>query len=139
MAHPEEIRIIHGWLDAMADTIRLKDLNRHMDLVSKKVEVFGNPSKENINYAGWHKRRKNEFDNRSVVCASYANTKIKTITQVRIIFNVDESIVSTNGRIIALNKDVILEREDDGKWRVVEENIHTWKQQQMNEDLASNG
>ncbi|MDH5444936.1 MAG: hypothetical protein OEY52_05220 [Gammaproteobacteria bacterium] len=139
MNHSEETQVIYSWQDAMAKTISEKDLPQHMELVSKKVEVFGNPSNKQINYAGWYKRRKNEFENETVICISYANTKIKTITLRRIIFNVNESIVGADGRIITANMDVILELEDDDKWRLVEQNIRSWKHYKMNEVMASNG
>ena len=139
MHHPDEMQVIYQWQDAMIKTIADKDLSNHMTLISKKVEVFGNPSKEHINYAGWYKRRKNEFEKQNVICISYNNTKIKTITQRRIIFNVNESIVGTDGRIITANLDVILEREDDEQWRLVEQNIRSWKHYKMNEVMASNG
>lgn len=139
MHHPEETQIIYKWQEAMSRTIGDRDLPNHMELISKKVEVFGNPSKEHINYAGWYKRRNNEFEKQSVVCTSYANTRIKTITLRRIIFNVNESIVGTDGRIITLNQDVILEREDDDQWRLVEQNIRSCKHYKMDEVMASNG
>lgn len=140
MNHTEEIQVIYEWQEAMSRTIGERDLPNHMELISKKVEVFGNPSKDHINYAGWYKRRKNEFEKQSVICVSYANTRIKTITLRRIIFNVNESIVGTDGRIITLNLDVILEREDDDKWRLVEQNIRSWKHYKMDDEvMASNG
>lgn len=139
MKQPEEAQIIYDWLDKMSSTIAGKMLPEHMELVSKKVEVYGNPRKDTINYMGWYKRRKNEFEKNSVVCVSYSGLKIKTIAQRRIIFNVNESIAGTDGRILLMNKDVTLEREDDDGWRVVEENIRNWKQQKMDEAMASNG
>lgn len=140
MHHPEESKIIYQWQEVMAQTIADRDLSNHMELISKKVEVFGNPSKEHINYTGWYKRRKNEFEKQTVICISYANTRIKTITQRRIIFNVNESIVGTDGRIITLNQDIILEREDDDQWRLVEQTIRSWKHYKMDDEvMASNG
>ncbi|MDH5409111.1 MAG: hypothetical protein OEY00_10930 [Gammaproteobacteria bacterium] len=139
MSQPEETQIIINWLDEISRTISEKNLEDHMALVSPKVVVYGNPSKDTINFAGWYKRRKNEFDKNSVVCVSYAGTRIKTIAQRRIIFNVNESIVGTGGRVLLMNKDVTLEREEDDCWRVVEEKIHNWKQQKMDEAMASNG
>jgi len=139
MSQPEEAQIIVDWLDRVSRTISEKKLENHMELVSKKVVVYGNPSKETINFAGWYKRRKNEFEKDTVICVSYSGTRIKTIAQRRIIFNVNESIVGTDGRILLMNKDVTLEREDDDCWRVVEENIRSWKQQKMDEAMASNG
>ena len=139
MPHQEHMQVIDQWQAKMAKTIADKDLPNHMDLISKKVEVFGNPSKEHINYTGWYKRRKNEFEKQNVICISFNNTQIKTITLRRIIFNVNESIVGTDGRIIMLNQDVVLEREDDDKWRLVEQNIRSWKHYKMNEVMASNG
>lgn len=140
MHNAEEIQVIYEWQEAMSRTIGARDLPNHMELISKKVEVFGNPSKEHISYAGWYKRRKNEFEKQSVICVSYANTRIKTITLRRIIFNVNESIVGTDGRIITLNLDVTLEREDDDKWRLVEQTIRSWKHYKMDDEvMASNG
>lgn len=139
MREPEEAQIIYNWLDSMSNTISTRNLGEHMDLVSKNVQVYGNPSKEIINFMGWQKRRNNEFEKNSVVCVTYSSVKIKTIAQRRIIFNVNESIAGTDGRILLMNKDVTLEREDDEQWRVVEENIRDWSQQKMDEALASNG
>jgi len=139
MHHPEESKVIYKWQEAMSSTIGERNLPAHMELISKKVEVFGNPSKEHINYAGWYKRRKNEFENQTVICVSYANTQIRTITLRRIIFNVNESIVGIDGRIITLNQDVVLEREDDEQWRLVEQNIRSCKHYKMDEVMASNG
>lgn len=139
MAQSEEIQVIYKWQEAMSESVRNRDLPAHMALISKKVEVFGNPSKEHINYTGWYKRRKNEFEKHNVLCTSYANTRIKTITLRRIIFNVNESIVGTDGRVIMLNQDIILEREEDDTWRLVEQNIRSWKHYKMNEGMASNG
>jgi len=139
MSHQETTQTVYKWQEAISKTIGNRDLPGHMDLISKKVEVFGNPSKEHINYAGWYKRRKNEFEKQNVICVSFANTQIRTITLRRIIFNVNESIVGTDGRIITLNQDVVLEREDDDKWRLVEQNIRSWKHYKMDEVMASNG
>jgi len=139
MSHQETMQTVYKWQEAISKTIGNRDLPGHMDLISKKVEVFGNPSKEHINYAGWYKRRKNEFEKQNVICVSFANTQIRTITLRRIIFNVNESIVGTDGRIITLNQDVVLEREDDDKWRLVEQNIRSWKHYKMDEVMASNG
>ncbi|MDH5181678.1 MAG: hypothetical protein OEZ39_06015 [Gammaproteobacteria bacterium] len=139
MKEPAEAQHIYTWLDRMAATVTNKQLPEHMELVSNKVEVYGNPSKEVINYMGWYKRRKNEFEKNSVICLTFSGVKIKTIAQRRIIFNVNETIAGTDGRILLMNKDVTLEREDDDQWRVVEENIRSWKQQKMNEAMASNG
>lgn len=119
--------IIEQWLENLSDSIKTSDINEHMALVSSKVHVYGLPSGKVVNYQQWKNRRENEFKHQQLKSLAYTLLNIKTITQRRLIFNVEENMQASSGQIFLVNKDIILELEDDNTWRVVEEKIHHWK------------
>jgi hypothetical protein len=119
--------IIEQWLDDLSSSIMSFDLEAHMALVSSKVQVYGLPSGKVVNYQQWKTRRQNEFNNKELQGLSYTLLKIKNMTLRRLVFNVEENMQAKNGPSFMVNKDIILELEEDNCWRVVEEKIHHWK------------
>ena len=118
---------IRKWLSNITTTVKTKDLQKHMDLVSENVVVYGMPSGKVLSYADWRSRRKSEFQRNLINSVVYNNLKIKTIGLRRLIFDVEEIMDGTNGDMAIINKQIILEEEQDNKWRVVEETIKNWK------------
>lgn len=118
--------LIRNWLKSMSDSVRNQDLKGHMKLVSKKVQVYGIPNKDVLGYKDWYRRRRNEFINKRLASLSYSNLNIKTITLRRLGFEITEIMQATNGHQIQLEKEILLEQEEDKQWRVVEETIQRW-------------
>ena len=118
---------IRKWLSNITETAKAKDLKQHMDLVSEKVAVYGMPSGKTLNYADWQNRRQSEFKRGLIKGLAYNNLKIKTFGLRRLIFDIEEIMDGTNGDLAIINKQVVLEEEQDNKWRVVEETIKNWK------------
>lgn len=118
---------IRKWLSNITETVEAKDLDKHMDLVSENVMVYGMPKGRTLNYADWRKRRKNEFQKDQIKSLAYNNLKLKNIGLRRIIFNVDEVMDGNNGDFAFIKKQIVLEQEQDNQWRVVEETIKNWK------------
>lgn len=118
---------IRKWLSNITETVKNKDLQKHMDLVSESVVIYGMPKGNTLNYADWHARRKSEFDRNVLKDLSYHNLKIKNFGLRRLIFSIEEIMDGSNGDMAVINKHVILEQEQDEKWRVVEETIKDWK------------
>lgn len=118
---------IQTWLRNLTETVKAKDLDRHMDLVSENVVIYGMPKGNTLNYQDWYSRRKSEFQRNILKDLSYHNVKVKTFGLRRLIFDVEEIMDGTNGDMAIINKQVILEQEQDQKWRVVEETIKKWK------------
>lgn len=125
---------IMAWCMGMSDSIKNADLDRHMGYVSRRVKVYGIPSKEVIEYRDWKARRKHEFENDDILALNYQMVRLISSTQRRIRFATTETTVVKNGKMLVLNKNIILEREDDGIWRVVEERVNDW--QVKNIDLS---
>jgi len=118
--------LIINWLKRLSESVKNRDLETHMGLVSKKVRVYGIPNQASLGYQDWYRRRRNEFNNNRLASLSYNNLNIKTITLRRLGFQVTEIMQATNGQQIQINKDILLEQEEDNQWRVVEETIQQW-------------
>jgi hypothetical protein len=118
---------VAAWCIGMSDSVKQSDLDMHMGYVSQRVKVYGVPSKDTIDYRDWKKRRKFEFANDATLALNYQKVRLISSTQRRIRFSTTETTVAKNGKMLVLNKNIILEREDDGVWRVVEENVTDWQ------------
>lgn len=119
--------LIVNWLHRLSETVKHRDLAGHMALVSSRVQVYGVPGQDVIDYQGWLKRRRNEFSNNLLTGLNHDKLRIKTITLRRLGFSVTETMQAREGSWFKIDKDIILEQEDDGEWRVVEETIRHWK------------
>ncbi|MDH5395232.1 MAG: hypothetical protein OEW97_03085 [Gammaproteobacteria bacterium] len=118
---------IKKWLSTVCETVKNKDLDNHMNLVSEKVMVYGLPNGQTLTYEDWKKRRKSEFQRNLIKNLAYEKLKIKNIGLRRLIFNIEEIMDATNNDLLIVNKNITIEYEPDNQWRVVEENIQKWK------------
>lgn len=123
---------IHAWCMGMTASVQQQDLDKHMDLISEKVRLYGLPGTEVVDYAGWRARRKFEFKNQELLVTNYRNIRLINSSQRRIRFNVIETMVGKDGKMVTLDKNIVLENESDGQWRVVEENINSWQVKKIN-------
>ncbi len=123
--------IIGNWLEQLTRSVEKRDLDAHMRLVSERVQVYGLPGGQIINYNQWKKRRYTEFSQAQLLALGYRLLNIRTITSRRLAFHVEETMQACNGMCVFIDKDIILELETDEQWRVVEENIHHWKLEQV--------
>ena len=126
----EEKKVIQQWLKEMCSSVQAQDLEKHMALVSKRVHVYGLPNKDSINHKQWQQRRRNEFQTQRLIGLQHGPIKIKTLGLIRMSFNIDQTLIAKEGFVYTINKDIMLEKEEDGVWRVVEETIHNWTQKQ---------
>lgn len=124
----EEIKTIQNWLSDMERSVRAQDLQQHMALVSERVHIYGLPNKDALNFTQWQQRRRNEFQTGRLMAMQHGPVKVKTLGLVRLSFNVDQTLISKEGLVYIVNKDIMLEKETDGVWRVIEETIHHWNQ-----------
>ena len=118
---------IAAWCMGMSDSVKNTDIDSHMGNISRRVKVYGNPSKEVIDYRDWKARRKYEFANGEILALNYQKVRLISSTVRRIRFSTVETTVGKNGRMLVLTKNIILEREDETMWRVVEEHITDWQ------------
>lgn len=118
---------IRKWLSSITETVKERDLQKHMGLVSENVVIYGMPKGNTLNYADWYARRKSEFERGILKDLTYHNLQVKNFGLRRLTFSIEEIMDGTNGDMAVINKQVILEQEQDEQWRVVEEAIKDWK------------
>lgn len=115
--------IAQHWLDALTFSVATWNLDAHMALVSAQVKVKGLPGIEVVDYDGWKERRQNEFSKKLLRSLSYRLHTIASQGEDRLLFTVVETMKSNQGQTITVDKAINLRREEDGRWRVVQERI----------------
>ena len=111
------------FLDRMATTANALDLEQHMDLISKDVSVFGVPGFDVIGYDDWFNQCRHEFENKLLKQVSYKGLNVLAQTPDRIMFKSVETIEAADGTVNTNGIEFIIQREEDGVWRVSQERV----------------
>ena len=126
---------IHAWCIDLSRSIQQQDIDKHMQLVSQRVQVYGMPTKDTINFRQWKSRRKNEFVNDTLLAINFKDVRLISSTPKRLRFNTQETMLGKDGKMVLLDKNITLELEEDETWRVIEEKVNSWRVKKL--DLAS--
>ena len=111
------------FLAVMAETANKLDFEAHMNLISKDVSVYGVPDFEVITYDDWYKQCQHEFDNKLLKRVSYDGLNILAETPERVMFKSIETVEGSDGSVNASGIEFIIQKEEDGQWRVGQERI----------------
>ena len=111
------------FLDQMAVTANALDLDNHMNLISKDVSVYGIPGFEVIGYDDWLNQCQHEFTNKLLKRVSYQGLNILAQTDDRVMFKSIETVEGSDGSINVSGIEFIIQKEDDGFWRVNQERV----------------
>lgn len=113
--------IAQRWLDELTYSAATWNLDAHMALVSRQVKVLGIPGADSIDYPGWKQRRHNEFSKKLLRSLSYRLIDILSHAEDSLLFTVIETMKSSRGETITVDKAINLRCEGDGQWRVIRE------------------
>ncbi len=116
-------QIAKQWLHDSATTATRRDHSAHMDLISKRVNLVGVPGFDFIGHEQWSAQCLHEFTNNIIKSVRYQGFKLLAATDARIMFKTFETVEATDGQVNAQGIEVLLEKEQDGKWRLVQERI----------------
>jgi ketosteroid isomerase-like protein len=117
------LEIAQRWLEDLEQSANEKDYQAHMDLISRQVSVFGFPGFEVIGYDDWARQCKHEFENNILKQVSYGPMKIVAHAPGRVMFKTIEKVEATDGTSNTNGVEIIIQKEDDGKWRVLQERL----------------
>ena len=115
--HAEEM------LEALALTANAGAYISHMALISKQVSVYGVPGFEVIGYDDWARQCQHEFDEGLLKRVSYEGLHMVTVTAGNVLFKTTETVEGTDGTVNRQGLEILIRKEADGKWRVLQERI----------------
>jgi hypothetical protein len=118
-----ESKSAKNMLEAMALTANTRSYESHMDLISKEVSVYGVPGFDVIGYHDWARQCKHEFDEGVLKQVSYEGLRVVTMAPGNVLFKTTETVEGTDGTINCHELEILIRKETDGKWRVLQERI----------------
>ena len=101
-------------------TVNNKNLVAHMSLISKKISLQGVPGFEEIRFEDWQKQCQHEFKNNIIKQVTYSGLKMISATNTHVMFKTFEKVDATDGSGNAQGIEVLLEKEEDGIWRLIQ-------------------
>jgi len=115
--------VIQNWLQEISRTVASHDHAAHMQLISRDVTLLGVPGFDNIGYEDWSKQCEYEFANNLIKGVDYGKLRVRVVTDKRLMFMTYETVTGNDGSVNAQGIECLLEKEDDGRWRLVQERI----------------
>ena len=115
--------IAEHWLQQATETANTHDFKGHMALISRRVSLQGLPGFENLGYEDWYKQCQHEFGNKLLKSVRYQGLKMRVATGKAIMFKTFETVEGSDGTVNAQGVELLLEKEADGQWRLVQERI----------------
>ena len=118
--------IAQEWLNASAETATNKDFEGHFNLISKKVRVTGVPGYDDgISYDDWARQSEQEFKDNVLDKVTYDGLKMSAHNDKQVMFKTMESVFANDGTHRSHGVEVLLEKEEDNVWRVIQERVMT--------------
>lgn len=115
--------IIKAWLNNVINTVAARDHQAHMDLISSRVSLTGVPGFENIGFNEWSEQCKHDFSDGIITNIRYQDLKIRAATEQRIMFITRETITTNDNETATQGIECLLEKEQDGQWRLVQQRV----------------
>lgn len=117
--------IAQEWMDASAETATARNFDAHFKLISKKVRVTGVPGFESISYDDWARASEQDFKDGTIKGVTYDGLKISAHNDTQIMFKTLEIIQINSGSKKTQGVEILIELEEDGVWRVIQERVMT--------------
>lgn len=115
--------VIKHWLQEISRTVATHDHTAHMQLISRDVSLLGVPGFDSIGFEDWSKQCQYEFANKLIKRVDYGKIRIRVNALKRIMFMTYETITTKDGSVSAQGIECLLQKEDDGQWRLIQERI----------------
>jgi len=117
--------IVDGWAIASCETLERRDIEAHMNLISKDVKVYGLANHEYVDYNFWHNQVDEQFSQGLVKSVRYYLHAVRADSDSLILFTAIEYLTDKDGSEHESPLEVALAREEDGVWRVIQEKVLT--------------
>ena len=115
--------IAQQWLADAANSASQKDLETLTGMISKRVSLQGVPGFDSIDFDAWSAQCKNQFENGTMVSVTYKGLQLISDTDSQIMLKTIEAVLTTDGTVNQQGVEMLLEKEDDAVWRLVQERV----------------
>lgn len=115
--------IAEAWALACCETLEKRDIDAHMNLISRQVKLFGLADFEFVDYNFWLNQVQQQFASGMITSLRYYLNSIKVDSETQISFTAMEYMTDKDGEEHENPLLVVLGKEADGVWRVIEEKI----------------
>ena len=116
-------QIASGLLAALVRTAGVRDFTAHMSLISRSVNVFGVPGFEVIGYEDWARQCQHEFEQGLLAEVRYEGVHVVSATAHNVLFKTVEIVRASDGSSQQHGVEILIRRETDDEWRIVQERI----------------
>ena len=123
MLEQQAQQIAEQWLTESAESAGRKDLQSHMGMISQQVSLEGVPGLDNIDYHAWYEQCRYQFENSMIESISYKGFNLISADDNQIQFSVFERVAGTDGTLNEQIVEMLLKKEDDNVWRLVQERV----------------
>lgn len=113
--------IAEQWLHEMARFSNEQDLDGLLDLLSDHIRLLGDGDRDTVGQEEWLRRRKQEFERLAPTQVSYTRPQMTANLPGRLMFRTVETVELTNGARHRRPVEIIIQQEDDGKWRALQQ------------------
>jgi len=117
------IDTVTRWLEQVVRTASDYDHAAHMNLISKRVRLTGIPGFEALGYSDWFAQCEHEFGEKIVSRIRYGEPVIAAQNDYQVMFRVFETVEASDGKVNAQGVEILIEREEDGQWRLLQERV----------------
>jgi len=130
-------QIAEQWLTDAAESAAKKDLNTHMGMISKRISVQGVPGFDNIDYKQWYGQCSHQFEHAMIESVAYKGFNLISATETQIMFTAFEAVMGTDGTLNEQIVEMLLEKEDDDQWRLLQERVLIENDAMRNHELSN--
>ena len=117
--------IAQAWALACCETLATRDVEGHMNLISRRVKVYGLAEFDFVDYNFWLNQVNEQFATGMVMSLRYDLSAVKVDSDTQIRFTAVEYMTDKDGAEHENPLLVVLSKEADGVWRATEEKILT--------------
>lgn len=114
---------VKQWLERYAHTTNNRELDDHLDLISEQINLLDEPRNTTMDYSHWVEQCREWFETETGRQVSYQEMRIKAMSPARVMFIATETIRDRRGPACHKGLEFIIQREEDGKWRAVQQRV----------------
>ena len=121
--------LVQNWLEELARTATTGNIDAYLGLISQQINIVDIEKKQSLGYSDWAEYCRERYlaifspvGIAQAIQVKYRDIRIKTMTPARVKFVATETVEQPH-QVDQRGTEFIIQREDDGIWRAVQERL----------------